>query len=171
MAQQKGNWLGSVRMQVWFLASLSGLRIWHCHELWCRLEMWLISGMAVAVASCCSSNYIPSLGTSICHSCGPNKQTNKQTKMHNTISLKYFQWTRKFCTTWPHVILEFLIPLTALLPQDSISCPVPFSVYSSHIYILSKYYGSPFLRGFCLGLFPLERKQKMITVGLWGETA
>ena len=25
----------SVRMWVWSLASLSGLRIWHCHELWC----------------------------------------------------------------------------------------------------------------------------------------
>ena len=21
--------------------SLSGLRIWHCHELWCRLQIWL----------------------------------------------------------------------------------------------------------------------------------
>ena len=25
------------RIQVWSLAPLSGLRIWHCHELWCRL--------------------------------------------------------------------------------------------------------------------------------------
>ena len=32
------------------LASLSGLRIWCCHELWCRLQMWLRSHIAVAVA-------------------------------------------------------------------------------------------------------------------------
>ena len=25
------------------------LRIWHCHELWCRLQMWLGSHVAVAV--------------------------------------------------------------------------------------------------------------------------
>ena len=28
---------------------LSGLRIWHCHDLWCRLQMQLRSGVAVAV--------------------------------------------------------------------------------------------------------------------------
>ena len=30
------------------LASLSGLRIWRCRELWCRLHIWLRSGAAVA---------------------------------------------------------------------------------------------------------------------------
>ena len=28
---------------------LSGLRIWHCHELWCSSQMWLRSGVAVVV--------------------------------------------------------------------------------------------------------------------------
>jgi len=28
----------------------SGLRIWHCRELWCRLETWLGSCVAVALA-------------------------------------------------------------------------------------------------------------------------
>ena len=31
------------------LASLSGLRIWRCCELWCRSQMRLGSGIAVAV--------------------------------------------------------------------------------------------------------------------------
>ena len=31
------------------LASLSGLRIRRCRELWCRWQMWLGSGVAVAV--------------------------------------------------------------------------------------------------------------------------
>ena len=32
MAQRKQIWLGTVRFRVWSLASLSGLRIWHCRE-------------------------------------------------------------------------------------------------------------------------------------------
>ena len=40
----------STRMQVWSLASLSGLGIWRCHELWCMSQTWLGSGIAVAVA-------------------------------------------------------------------------------------------------------------------------
>ena len=31
------------------LTQLSGLRIWHCHELWCRSQMWPGSCVAVAV--------------------------------------------------------------------------------------------------------------------------
>ena len=41
--------LVSMRMQVRSLASLSGLRIWHCCEQWCRLQTWLRSWVAVAV--------------------------------------------------------------------------------------------------------------------------
>ena len=37
MAQWKRIWLASMRMQVRSLASLSGLRIHRCHELWCRM--------------------------------------------------------------------------------------------------------------------------------------
>ena len=39
-----------VRVRVQSLASLSGLRIWLFHELWCRSQMRLGSGVAVAVA-------------------------------------------------------------------------------------------------------------------------
>ena len=48
MAQQKWIWLGTLRLWVWSLALLSGLRIWHCHELWYRSQTWLASGVAVA---------------------------------------------------------------------------------------------------------------------------
>ena len=56
-----------------------GLRIRHCCELWCRPQMWLGSGTAVAVAqgSSRSSNSTPSLGTSICCRYGPKKTKNK----------------------------------------------------------------------------------------------
>ena len=67
-------------MQVLSLASLGGLRIQGCHELWCRSQMQLESGIAVAVAKAgsCSSDYTPSLGTSICHECGHRKDKKKK---------------------------------------------------------------------------------------------
>jgi len=49
MAQWKRIQLGTMRLQVWSLASLSGLRIWCCRELWCRSQTWIGSGIAVAV--------------------------------------------------------------------------------------------------------------------------
>ena len=47
MAQQNQIQLGTMKFWVRSLASLIGLRIWHCHELWCSLQMWLGSGVAV----------------------------------------------------------------------------------------------------------------------------
>ena len=41
MVQQKQIWLGTMRMQIWFLASLSGLRIWCGSELWYRFQTLL----------------------------------------------------------------------------------------------------------------------------------
>ena len=38
-----------MRLWVRFLASLTGLRIQRCHELWCRSQMQLGSGVAVAL--------------------------------------------------------------------------------------------------------------------------
>ena len=63
MMQWKRIRLGTMKLWVRSLASLSGLRIPHCCDLWCRLQLWLGSGMAVAVAGSCSSDLTPSLGT------------------------------------------------------------------------------------------------------------
>ena len=49
VVQQKQIQQGTMRFRVQFLALLSGLRIWCCHELWYRSQMWLGSGVAVAV--------------------------------------------------------------------------------------------------------------------------
>ena len=49
VAQQKQIQLGTTRLWVQSLASLSGLKILHCHELLCRWQMWLGSCVAVAV--------------------------------------------------------------------------------------------------------------------------
>ena len=53
MAQQKRIQLGTMRLWVQILALLSGLRIQCCRELWCRLQMWFGSGIAVALAWAC----------------------------------------------------------------------------------------------------------------------
>ena len=80
MAQQTRIQLVSMRMWVRSLASLTGLGIYHCSDLWCRLQMRLRSGVAVTVvkASSCSSDSTPSLGNSIC--CGKKKQKKKKKK-------------------------------------------------------------------------------------------
>ena len=49
VAQQKRTQLVSMRMQVRSLASISGLGIHHCCELWCRSQMRVGSGVAVAL--------------------------------------------------------------------------------------------------------------------------
>ena len=50
MAPWKRIRLGTMRLQVRSLALLSGLRIQCCCELWCRSQIRLGSGIAVAVA-------------------------------------------------------------------------------------------------------------------------
>ena len=49
VAHWKRIQLGTMRLLVRSLASLSGLRIRYCRKLWCRSQMWLRSGIAVAV--------------------------------------------------------------------------------------------------------------------------
>ena len=49
VAQQKWIWLGTVQLQVPSLASLSGLNIWCCRELWYRLQTQFRFGITVAV--------------------------------------------------------------------------------------------------------------------------
>ena len=80
-----GIWLVSMRMQIQSLASLSGLRVQHYHELWYRSQMRLGSGIAVAVVqgSSYSSNLTPSLQTSICSRCSPKKTKNIYISKHN----------------------------------------------------------------------------------------
>ena len=70
------TWVGS-------LALLRGLKSRCCHELGCSLQMWLRSGVAVAVAQAggYSSDSTPSLGTSMRHECGPEKMKKRKHKI------------------------------------------------------------------------------------------
>ena len=49
MAQQKRIQLGTMRLRVRSLSSISGLKIRCCHELWYRSQTRLGSGVAVAL--------------------------------------------------------------------------------------------------------------------------
>ena len=49
MARWKRIQLGTMKLQVQSLALLSGLQICRGRELWCRLQMQIRSGVAVAV--------------------------------------------------------------------------------------------------------------------------
>ena len=51
VVKQKQIRLGTMRFRVQSLASLSGLRIRCCHELWCRLQTRLGSDVVVAAAA------------------------------------------------------------------------------------------------------------------------
>ena len=68
-----------MRLHVRSLASVSGLGIRRCRELGCRLQTRLGSGVAVAVvqASGYSSDWTPSLRTSLCCGCSPKKTKKK----------------------------------------------------------------------------------------------
>ena len=50
VAQQVKDLMFSLRMWIWSLVLLNGLRIWHWHKLLCRSQMQLRSGVAVVVA-------------------------------------------------------------------------------------------------------------------------
>ena len=101
--------LVSIRMGVQPLVPLSGLRIQLCHKLWCRLQMWLRSHVAVAVAQACSgsSNLTPSPGTSICRRFCLKRETEKKKKRNNLIRFRTY-WD---VPGWPH--LEILTLITS----------------------------------------------------------
>ena len=88
-----------MRMRVWSLASLTGLRIQRCCEPWCRSQMQLGSCVAVAVvvAGSYSSSWTPSLGTSMYLNVALKRQKD-QKKKENCI------WWRSHCGATSSVV-------------------------------------------------------------------
>ena len=72
MVQQKQIQLGIMKLRVRSLASISGLRIWRCRELWCRLA---------AVAPIRPLAWEPPYATSAAPP--PKKKPTNQTKKPN----------------------------------------------------------------------------------------
>ena len=140
VAQQKWTWLVSMRMWVPSLASLNGSGIRCCHELWCRLQIWPGSrvAVAVAVASSCSSDSTPSLGTSICCGCGPKKQKKEKKKINFftavlTLSPSSFTcpW-HMFSFSSPRINLS--LNLSPLKPQPIIFSKLPCLAFPMSVY-------------------------------------
>ena len=125
-----------MRMQVRSLDSLSGLRIWHGREQWCRSQMWLGSWVAVAVAytGSCSFDLTPSLGTSMCYGCGPKKlektttTTTKKPKKCNTKQKTTTSDLSLSCNIFPNLSPIFCWDL--LEKPRMFRCGVPWNVSS-----------------------------------------
>ena len=118
MAQWSCTRLGPMRTRVQCLASLRGLRIRHCHELWCRSQMWHC--MAVVQTNSCSSNSTPSLGTSICHGCGPKKTKKKKVHIFNFSLLISNTITIHRCNPQEPKLYRVFSPTISELNQKSI---------------------------------------------------
>ena len=80
---------------------LSGLRIWHCHELWCGLQM------RPGSPNCCGSGigqrlqlqWDPSFGTSTCGGYGPKRQKDRKTKAKTKQNkTKTVTWLLIYCS-------------------------------------------------------------------------
>ena len=91
MAQQYQNRLMSMITWVLSLAMLSQLSIWPCCDLWCMSQMRVRSHVAVAVVQTgsCLSDQTPSLGTSICHRCGPKTNKNTMEQLKTIVQIVY----------------------------------------------------------------------------------
>ena len=127
--------IGSMRMQVWPMASLKGLRIQSCHELRCRLQTPSRSHLAVAVmwASSYSSSSTPGLVTSVYHGYNPKKQTNKQTKrcgvkLEESHSILFFSSLLTESPLFPG-------PCLAYLPSFCLPSPFLSLSLSSFLYL------------------------------------
>ena len=71
------------------------LRIWRCHELWCKSQMWLRSSVAVAVmqAGSYSFNSASSLETSICHTCSSKENKTKKTNQKKPLMPTFWPYS------------------------------------------------------------------------------
>ena len=109
-----------MRTQVRSLASLSGLRIQHCCELWYGLQRQLGSGVAVALAwaGSYSSDLTPSLGTSIYRVCShpplPLKK-KKEKEMQDECVLEIYYTTSCLWLTALHGTLKNLLRVDLML--------------------------------------------------------
>ena len=102
-----------MRLRVRSLASLSGLRILRCRELWCKVAdaAQIRVAVAVAVAGGYSSDSTPSLGSSpYASGAGFKRQKDKKKKK------KKKKWIAKYiCSTLRDTVVSCSAPVTNYL--------------------------------------------------------
>ena len=98
VAQQKRILLGTMRLRVRSLDLLSGLRIWHCRKLLrsCVARLWHRPAVVAPIGP-------PSLGTSMCHGCGPKKKKKKGSLLYLNKSSIYLitHWLQRWHVEFP----------------------------------------------------------------------
>ena len=144
MAQRKWIWLTSMRTQVRSQASLSGLRLRCCYELWCRSQMRLKSSISVALVqdSVYSSDSTPRLRTFICQWCGSKKTRKKikgqiyKTKNPEMLLSIYRIWQRFLSA---RILVSCVMDLLRILITHFIKYtrPLPLQCYNCNSNILN----------------------------------
>ena len=150
-----------MRFWVRSLPSLSGLRVWHYFNLWCRSQTRLGSGIAVALvqAGSCSSDQTSSLGTSTYCRCG-----SKKTKTHtHTHKISHAPHSQPFCysvVTWVVIVCtvfgfhHFLVDLNYVFifknTKYQHGCQIQSCMYSVMSFLLCFFQPLPFSPFFLL---------------------
>ena len=127
MAQWKWIWLISMRTQVQSLASLSGLMIWCCQELWCRSQMWQLDLVLLwlccrpaAVALIWPLTWEPPYVLGVALKRPKKKKKNLITKMTND------KWTTSYFVRFVlgelHTIIHIISPRHLSPVQHSHNC-------------------------------------------------
>ena len=155
------------------LALFSGLRIQHCFELWCRLQTRLRSCMAVTVslASSCSSDLTPSMGTSICCMCGHKIYIYR-------FSLHMFAFLSDTCNLYLHIFKlsidsMFIYPIVSVSLENQpwlihFSIFFPFYWFVGALYIFWIYlYLIIYLSKLLIRLFILVCKENLNFISLY----
>ena len=102
MVQQKWIWVVSMRMQVWSLASISGVRIWRCRELWCWSQMWLGSHVLWPWCRQAATAWIRPLAWESPYAVGRDIKWSQKRKEKKRKEKKRNQWD--FCHEAPDLV-------------------------------------------------------------------
>ena len=111
-AQRKQIRLGTTRLPVRSLASLSDLRVWRCCELWCICRhgsdptlLWLWHRPAATAPL----GPLPSLGTSICCRCSPKKKKKEKSNKHKEYCISLVEEKGRLKCLYIYILSLFLI--------------------------------------------------------------
>ena len=119
VAQRKRIRLGIMRLWVQSPASLSGLRIWGCHELCCRSQMRLRSGRKGCISVEVWSTVKNKQRSGLLPGSGHGMQRDGRACGHCKTILMDGKWDselRVYALAFTHVFISYLLNLSYRLP-------------------------------------------------------